>query len=52
MAATTPPLTLQDFLKLPDIEESLAWEFVGGQAIKNQCHSLPQHFTEAPNCSN
>lgn len=44
MAATTPLLTLQDFLKLPDIEESLAWEFVGGQAIKNQCPQLTTAF--------
>ncbi len=31
MATTTQPLTLQDFLKLPNIEESPAWEFVDGQ---------------------
>ncbi|HEY9706774.1 MAG TPA: Uma2 family endonuclease [Oculatellaceae cyanobacterium] len=31
MATTTQQLTLQDFLKLPNIEESPAWEFVDGQ---------------------
>lgn len=30
--ATTTQRTLQDFLKLPNIEESPAWEFVDGQA--------------------
>ncbi len=32
MATTTQRLTLQDFLKLPHIEESPAWELVDGQA--------------------
>lgn len=32
MATTTQQLTLQDFLNLPNIEESPAWEFVNGQA--------------------
>lgn len=32
MATTTQQITLQDFLKLPHIEESPAWEFVDGQA--------------------
>jgi Uma2 family endonuclease len=32
MATTTQQITLQDFLKLPNIEESPAWEFVDGQA--------------------
>ncbi|MBD1831214.1 Uma2 family endonuclease [Cyanobacteria bacterium FACHB-472] len=32
MATTTQHLALQDFLKLPNIEESPAWEFVDGQA--------------------
>jgi Uma2 family endonuclease len=32
MATTTQQLTLQDFLKLPNIEESPAWEFVDGRA--------------------
>jgi Uma2 family endonuclease len=32
MATTTQRLALQDFLKLPNIEESPAWEFVDGQA--------------------
>lgn len=31
MATTTQQLTLQDFLKRPNIEESPAWEFVDGQ---------------------
>ncbi len=30
--ATTTQCTLQDFLKLPNIEESPAWEFVDGKA--------------------
>lgn len=32
MARTTQPIALQDFLKLPNIEESPAWELVDGQA--------------------
>lgn len=32
MAPTTQCLTLQDFLELPNIEESPAWELVNGQA--------------------
>lgn len=32
MATTAQQLTLQDFLRLPNIEESPAWEFVDGQA--------------------
>lgn len=32
MATTTQQLTLQDFLNLPNIEESPAWELVDGQA--------------------
>lgn len=32
MATTTQQLTRQDFLKLPSIEESPAWELVDGQA--------------------
>jgi Uma2 family endonuclease len=32
MAITTQRLTLQNFLKLPSIEESPAWELVDGQA--------------------
>ncbi len=31
MATTIQQITLQDFLKLPNIEESPAWEFVDGQ---------------------
>jgi Uma2 family endonuclease len=32
MATTTQRLTLQDFLALPNIEESPAWEYADGQA--------------------
>lgn len=32
--ATTTQRTLQDFLKLPNIEESPAWEFVDGQVTQ------------------
>ena len=32
MTSTTQQLTLQEFLNLPNIEESPAWEFVDGQA--------------------
>ena len=32
MATTTPRLTLQDFLELPNIEESPAWEYADGRA--------------------
>lgn len=32
MATTAQQLTLHDFLRLPNIEESPAWEFVDGQA--------------------
>ena len=32
MATTTQRLTLQDFLELPNIEESPAWEYADGQA--------------------
>lgn len=46
MATTTQWLTLQDFLNLPNIEESPAWEFVDGQAnqkpIPTAHHSILQ----------
>jgi hypothetical protein len=46
MATTTQRLALQDFLKLPNIEESPAWEFVDGQAnqkpIPAAFHSILQ----------
>ncbi|MDX2212735.1 MAG: Uma2 family endonuclease [Oculatellaceae cyanobacterium bins.114] len=32
--ASSQPLTLEQFLRLPDIEESPAWEFVQGEAIQ------------------
>jgi Uma2 family endonuclease len=34
MATTTQRLTLQDFLALPNIEESPAWEYADGQASR------------------
>jgi Uma2 family endonuclease len=34
MPTTTQQLTLQDFLKVPNIEESPAWEFVDGQVYQ------------------
>ncbi|MCL1472129.1 Uma2 family endonuclease [Argonema antarcticum] len=43
MATSTQRLTLQDFLKLPNIEESPAWEFVDGQA--NQKHIPTIHHS-------
>ena len=40
------PLTLEEFLKLPDIEESPAWEYINGNAIQKPMpktrHSLLQ----------
>lgn len=46
MATTTQNLTLQDFLKLSNIEESPAWEFVGGQPTQKSMptahHSILQ----------
>ncbi len=30
----TQKLTLEEFLKLPNLEESPAWEYVGGNAIQ------------------
>lgn len=46
MATTTQQLTLQDFLTLPNIEESPAWEFVDGQvnqkAMPTVYHSILQ----------
>ena len=34
MIVTTSKLNLQDFLKLPNIDESPAWELLDGQAIQ------------------
>ncbi|MBD2130446.1 Uma2 family endonuclease [Microcoleus sp. ZQ-A2] len=34
MPASVKPLTLEEFLKLPDIEESPAWEYINGNAIQ------------------
>ena len=50
MTATTQRLTLQMFLKLPNIEASPAWEFVDGQAEQKNMptvhHSvLQKHLT-------
>ncbi|WP_016923287.1 Uma2 family endonuclease [Prochlorothrix hollandica] len=38
--ATTPVLTLQQFLAQPTIEDSPAWEFMGGQALQKPMPSL------------
>ena len=34
MTVTTPTLTLTQFLQLPNIEDSPAWEFINGQAVQ------------------
>jgi Uma2 family endonuclease len=48
-----PPLALEDFLKLPYIEDSPAWEYVDGVAIQKPLpkarHSILQkHFAKTP----
>lgn len=45
--ASVKPLTLEDFLKLPYIEESPAWEYINGNAIQKPMpktrHSILLH---------
>ena len=43
MATTTQQLTLQDFLKQPNIEESPAWEYMAGQADQKPIYPTAHH---------
>ncbi|MBE9079152.1 Uma2 family endonuclease [Romeria aff. gracilis LEGE 07310] len=40
MALLTRPLTLQAFLRLPNIEESPAWELIHGQPLQKPMPAL------------